>query len=74
MTIKRNVESSAIHKIEYYNKEKVMVLSFNSDPSKEYLYFGVPRSKVIGFLRAESKGKYYHKHLKAYSYYYTRRV
>ena len=67
MLIRAIVESSAIQGINYNSESKMLQITFNSNWDKSYDYPDVPLDKVTGFLAADSKGKYYHAHLKQYA-------
>lgn len=67
MRITVKVQSSAINHICYDSETQVLKIAFKSNVGKEYDYPEVPLEEVLGFLEAESQGKYYHQRLKAYS-------
>lgn len=51
------VESTAIVRIEW--ADEVLSVWFTSDPSRRYMYFGVPRLVYDAFLTASSKGTFF---------------
>lgn len=68
------VFSSNIKEIEYDSKSRVLRVVFLSRPNFTYSYSSVPRRTWVGMLRADSKGEYFHKHIKdLYRYRKTRR-
>jgi hypothetical protein len=62
----QNIDSDCIYSVSYNSNEKIMRLSFYSNPIKKYLYHA-DDSIAIDFLQAPSKGKYYHKVIKTRS-------
>lgn len=64
-------DSTAIHKVEYYSKspEKWLLVYFNTNKSKGYIYQGFRADRWQDWKKASSKGKWYHKNLKGVSTY-----
>lgn len=65
MIFSKAVSSSAIKKVAYNSKTKVLTIRFNNN--RDYDYPDVPREEVMGLLRADSVGKYYNQHIRKYS-------
>lgn len=63
MNINLKVNSSAINKVSYNSETKEMKIRFKSGPTF-YSFYNVPTSIVCGLVKAESVGKYYHKHIR----------
>ena len=59
MTHNVKVESVAINEMQYDNQTNEAVLTFAS--GNAYKYFGVTQSEWDKFMKAESKGSYFHK-------------
>jgi len=59
-------DSSSIYKVEYYSNspEKWILVFFNSNKSKGYIYKGFSKSMWEDWKNASSKGRWYHSHLK----------
>lgn len=64
MRLKFNTKSSAISRVVYDSKNKEMKIAFQSNPAKEYDFYGVPAKEVLGLVKAESAGRYYHAHIR----------
>lgn len=58
------VFSSNIKTAAYNSRDKVLVLTFVNRPSWTYLYYHVSPKVWTGFVRAESKGKYFTDYIK----------
>jgi len=56
------VKSSNIHSLEYIPEEKELTIEFNS--GGVYVYRKVPKDVYDSFLEADSKGKFFFKHIK----------
>lgn len=56
--------SSAIARATYDAGTKKLVLYFTSDPNKGFSFARVPQSVWDGFMKAESKGTFYHVHIR----------
>lgn len=57
--------SSAINKFVYHKLTKTLIVVFQSG-DKRYEYPNVPENLVREWMRAESKGRYYHKEIRKY--------
>lgn len=61
------VTSTAISRIEYDAGSQQLYITFHSGGT--YTYYGVPQHVYEAFLRAPSKGDFFHDHIKdQYSY------
>lgn len=67
MVIKERVNSSAIDRIEYDIKTHELTIFFNSNIEQGYGFYEVPYDEVQAFLKAKSKGQYYHRRIKSYA-------
>lgn len=56
------VESSNLNSVGYDPDRAVLVIEFHH--GGVYEYYDVPESEYTGLLEAESKGKYFHAHIK----------
>lgn len=65
MFFEKRVNSSAIQKVGYNSKTKMLTITFNN--GRGYDYPEVPRKEVMDFVRADSIGRYYNQHIKKYS-------
>lgn len=61
-----NPTSKAIYRAEYYpaDGEGFLIIYFQSNPSKGYIYRGVPEEVWREFKSADSKGKFYNAYIK----------
>lgn len=64
--IQENVASTAIDSVRYDPKKKIMWIRFVGG-DKEYAFPNVPKDKIQQFLKAQSKGRFYHQDLAKYS-------
>ena len=64
-SIAMKVDSSAIEFIKYDRKTENLNITFTSGGS--YDYPNVPEDIVLGLLKAESAGKYFHQFIKPYA-------
>lgn len=69
MVIRADVNSSAIHSAIYDTKTQMLTITFNSNLDKGYDYPDVGSELFEQFLRSDSKGQFFHKHLKQYARY-----
>lgn len=60
-------ESTAIAQVLYFTEIKLMLLQFHNNSAKRYAYKIDQLSTVLAFVDSESKGSFYHKHIKAHS-------
>lgn len=65
MDIVKTFNSSAINRINYSSRNKELTVTFTSGGT--YIYENVPHDVITNWIRAESKGKYFHKYIKKYS-------
>ena len=64
LPVVRNVdESSQIRSFAYAPSEKVLKITFHQ--GRTYVYWIVPESIYAMFLEAESKGSFFHQHIRA---------
>ncbi len=56
------LKSTNLKAVEYNKIQKTLIVKFKSGLS--YIYFDVPNEIYTNLLNAESKGKYFHTHIK----------
>lgn len=56
-----SVQSSAFSEIDYDNRDDRLTVRFAS--GGRYAYFGVPEQEARAFAEAESKGRYFRRHI-----------
>lgn len=62
-------DSTSIHKAAYHHKDGVLLIFFKSNKTLGYVYGGVPPIVWRDFKKADSKGTFFHFHIKgAYRY------
>ena len=59
-------ESMAIYKVTYDTENRELTVFFHSNINKGYVYPSVPKDEVLEFIKAESKGKFFHSNIKKY--------
>lgn len=67
MKLYLSVESAAVDSLEYNSETEVMTIRFKNNKDKKYDYYNVPLREIIGFMEADSKGRYFHHNLRKYS-------
>jgi hypothetical protein len=62
--MKVEIKSSNMNSVDYDEKEQTLIVEFPG--GTKYKYMDVPIREYKDFINAESKGKYFHKHIKPY--------
>lgn len=65
MVFNFKVNSSAIHKVSYNAKTKILTLTFTSS-DRAYDYGPVPAREVVQLMKAPSIGKHYNRYIRGH--------
>ena len=65
MVLNFKVNSSAIHKVSYNAKTKILTLTFTSS-DRTYDYGPVPAREVVQLMKAPSIGKHYNRYIRGH--------